>query len=66
MLRLTDTGHYCLATEEGNIDATASDADFSDMVVQMESIIPIPEPASLGLIGLFACGQWFKRRFFLV
>ena len=26
----------------------------------------IPEPATLALIGLFTCGLWFKRRFFIV
>jgi hypothetical protein len=59
-----DIGHYYIAAEVGDIDTTLPTADFSDIVVQVESILPIPEPASMGLIALFTGGIYFTRRFF--
>lgn len=61
----SDIDHWYIAVEAGTtIDTTNS--DFSDMVVQMESITPIPEPATMGLISLFVGGLYFKRKFFPV
>ena len=48
------------------VDGTASDWDYTDFVVMVESIQPVPEPATMllfgsGLIGLAAFG---RRKFF--
>ncbi len=60
-----DINHWYVAAEGGNYDGTSTEnADFNDMIVQMESITPIPEPATLGLMGVFAGGICFSRRFF--
>jgi hypothetical protein len=59
-----DDGHYYVATEVTPNDTTF--ADFTDIVVQMESIIPIPEPGSLLLIGLSSASILWIRRWFVV
>lgn len=55
-----DTGHYYIATEVTPINENSD--DFTDMVVQMESIIPIPEPASLVLVCITSSAIVFIRR----
>lgn len=56
----SDINHWYIAAE------ASTDSDFDDIVVQMESITPIPEPATLGLITLFSGGIYFVRRFFVI
>ena len=58
-----DIAHWYIAAEAGtSIDTT--DEDFSDMVVQMESITPIPEPASLILlVGTSSLIAFIRHRF---
>jgi hypothetical protein len=58
---LNDIGHYYIASE---FTPGGPSSDFTDMVVQLESILPIPEPATLGLLGLISGGIYFSRRFF--
>jgi hypothetical protein len=59
----SDIDHWYVAVEGGTATDTTEE-DFSDFVVQMESITPIPEPASIGLIALMTGGIFFVRRFF--
>jgi hypothetical protein len=70
-----DNDHWYVAVEAGNygtLDPTDVEGlepgDYTDMVVQMESITPsdvVPEPASLGLLGLVTGRIYFARRFFI-
>ena len=65
-----DNGHWYVALEAGAYGTgDPTGADYSDIVVQMESITPsdvVPEPATLGLFGLVSGGIYFARRFFIV
>lgn len=61
-----DDNHWYIATECGMATADTSLGDFTDLVVQMESITPIPEPASMAMIGLVVGSGLFIRRKFMV
>jgi hypothetical protein len=63
-----DTGHWYVAAEAGNYDDLGGDTstgDFSDMIVQMESITPsdvVPEPGSVLLMTCATVGIVSVRR----
>ena len=65
-----DQNHWYIATEAGayyGSDPTVG--DYTDMVVQMESITPsevVPEPGSALLLASAAAGMAFVRRRFLI
>jgi hypothetical protein len=71
-----DNGHWYIAVEAGNYgDRDPTDVngiepgDYTDMVVQLESIAPsdvVPEPASVLLMAGTAAGIAFVRRRFLI
>lgn len=61
----SDIDHWYVAVEASpTIDTTTS--DFSDMIVQMESITAIPEPASLVLLAGMSSLMVFIRKRFVV
>lgn len=59
----TDQDHWYIAAETGASGDTSME-DFSDMVVQMESIVAIPEPGTISMIALgsFALFGLRKKR----
>jgi hypothetical protein len=61
------TSDYILAWED--LPFNGSDLDYNDFVVMVESVHPVPEPATLGMFGLgvlligAAAGLNRRRRF---
>jgi len=53
---------YVLAWED--LYATVSDKDYTDMVLMIESVIPVPVPGAvlLGFLGLSAAGLKLRKR----
>jgi hypothetical protein len=58
----SDLNHYYVASEAGTaIDTTGE--DFSDFIVQMESILPVPVPGAilLGILGMSVAGLKLRK-----
>ena len=59
---LWTNNEYVMAWEDLSFN-TGSDADYTDFVVMVESVKPIPEPGILALMGLGLLGFMDRRRF---
>ena len=57
---------YIIAFEETLLGSGSSGQDYDDMVVMVEQIVPVPEPGTVVLLGLFGVigltFLWWKKR----
>lgn len=58
----SDLNHFYVATEAGTATDTTAE-DFSDFIVQMESILPVPLPGAilLGILGMSVAGLKLRK-----
>ncbi len=60
---LSDAGHWYIAAEVTDMAGShPSYYDYTDIVVQVESMVPVPVPATLALMGLGLVGMGMKAR----